>query len=122
MLKRWLLIGAGTFFFGMAILGVFVPLLPSTPFVLLAAACYVRSSETLYQKLQSNRWTGPAIRNFHEGKGMPRRAKITTVFILWSSLIISAVFVDLFWVRMILLAVGVGVSLFVWKKIPQSGP
>ena len=70
MIRRWLLIGAGTFFFGMAILGVFVPLLPSTPFVLLSAACYVRSSETLYQKLQSNRWTGPAIRNFHEGKGM----------------------------------------------------
>jgi len=104
---------------GLGLLGVLLPLLPTTPFLLLAAACYARSSDTLYQRLRDSRLTGPYIRNYREGRGLPRRAKIVTIVILWVSLALSALLVDLLWVRWILLAGGVGVPFLVWR-LPTS--
>lgn len=115
MLKRWLLIVAGTLCVGLGVLGVILPLLPTTPFLLLAAACYVRSSETLYRRLKENRVTGPYIGHYREGRGMPRKAKVLTIVVLWVSLVTSALLVDLGWVRWILLAVGVGVPFLIWS-------
>ena len=61
---RILLIIAGTFFVGIGIVGIFVPVLPTTPFLLLAAACYERSSQRFYSWLLNNKWFGNYIRNY----------------------------------------------------------
>ena len=60
----------------LGIAGIFLPLLPTTPFLLLAAACYVRSSPRLYRWLMNHRWTGEYIRDYREKRGLPLRTKI----------------------------------------------
>lgn len=111
--KRVLLIVAGTLFVGLGLLGVVLPLLPTTPFLLLAAACYVRSSKRLYRWLLTNRFFGEYLRRYRDGEGIPLATKIWALSLLWLSLGSSAflaVPTRLWWVRLILLAVGLGVS------------
>ena len=69
----------GSFFLGLGIVGVFVPLLPTTPFLLLAAALYVRSSPRLYAWLLNQKHLGPYIRNFRENKSIPLHAKVISL-------------------------------------------
>jgi len=82
-LSRWGLIIVGSFFAGLGILGIFLPLLPTTPFLLLAAACYIRSSEKLYNWLMNNKWIGRYIKNYLEGKGIPLKSKVLSISALW---------------------------------------
>jgi len=92
-LVKILLIVAGTFFVGLAFLGVILPLLPTTPFLLLAAACYARSSETFYNWLLNNRWFGPYIKNWREGKGISLKTKVFAITLLILTIGYSIVFV-----------------------------
>jgi tRNA (uracil-5-)-methyltransferase TRM9 len=85
-LTRGLLIVAGTISTGLGIAGIFIPVLPTTPFLLLAAACYMRSSERLYRRLLNNKILGTYICNYIEGKGMALRAKAITLLLLWGSI------------------------------------
>ena len=82
---RMFFVGAGTLSLILGIIGIFLPLLPTTPFLLLASACYVRGSERMHRRLMEHRHLGPYIRNFEQGKGMPRRAKIIVILVLWMS-------------------------------------
>jgi uncharacterized membrane protein YbaN (DUF454 family) len=84
-LVRMLFVAAGTLSLVLAILGVFLPLLPTTPFLLLASACYVRGSARLHRRLLEHPQLGPYIRNFEEGRGIPRRAKVITILLIWVS-------------------------------------
>jgi uncharacterized membrane protein YbaN (DUF454 family) len=109
--KRRLLIGAGTLSTGLGIIGIFVPILPTTPFLLLAAACYMRSSERFYQWLINNRVFGAYVRNYIEGRGMPVRIKIFTILLLWLTIGLSIAFgVQNTVIRIILICVAVGVT------------
>ena len=106
-----MLITAGTICVGLGALGIFLPLLPTTPFLLLAAACYIRSSEKFYRWLITNRWFGSYIRNYREGRGVPRSTKIIAVGLLWITIGYSALFVvgSLFF-RAILILIAIGVT------------
>jgi uncharacterized protein len=66
--------------------GIFLPVLPTTPFLLLAAACYCRSSDKLYQWLMGNKWFGTYIKNYREGKGLSIKTKIIALTVLWVSI------------------------------------
>jgi len=113
-LSRGVLIVAGTLFVGLGILGIFLPLLPTTPFLLLAAACYARSSERFYNWLLNNRWFGLYIKNYLEGKGVPLRVKVLSICFLWITIGYSVVFVvDTFLVRIILVLIAVGVTIHI---------
>lgn len=112
-IKRALLIATGAVAMVFAILGIVLPLLPATPFLLIASACFVRSSDTLYQRLMSNRIFGTYIRNFREGHGIPLRAKIVTLMILWASLAISIIRVELVVLELALVGSGVIASFFI---------
>jgi len=81
-----LLIIAGSLSVILGFIGIFVPVWPTTPFLLLAAACYIRSSERLYTWLISNRWFGDYIRKYREGQGIPVRIKILSLALLWLSI------------------------------------
>jgi len=78
---RYLLIISGTIFLGFGIIGIFLPILPTTPFLLLAAACYARSSKRFYNWLMNNRWFGNYIKNYRDGRGVPLKFKIFTIFL-----------------------------------------
>jgi len=111
-MKRTVLIVLGTFFVILGIIGVFLPLLPTTPFLLLAAACYARGSEKFYRWLLSNRWFGKYIKNYKEGKGIPLKAKIFSISMLWFLIMFSALFVvSLLLLRIVLILIAVGVTL-----------
>ena len=77
-----LLITLGTFFVGVGIAGIFIPVLPTTPFLLLSAALYAKSSTKFYNWLINNRIFGQYIKNYREGKGISLRLKIITINII----------------------------------------
>ena len=111
-LSRWGLIIVGSFFAGLGILGIFLPLLPTTPFLLLAAACYIRSSERLYNWLMNNKWIGRYIKNYLEGKGIPLKSKVLSISALWITIGYSVFFVvNIFPVRIILILIAIGVTI-----------
>jgi uncharacterized membrane protein YbaN (DUF454 family) len=112
--KRRLLIGAGTLSTGLGIIGVFVPILPTTPFLLLAAACYMRSSERFYQWLINNRIFGAYVRNYIEGRGMPIRIKILIILLLWLTIGLSITFgVQNIVIRIVLICIAIGVTVHI---------
>lgn len=88
-----LLVIIGSVSLVLGVLGIFLPLLPTTPFLLLAAACYIRSSEKLYQWLITHKILGPYIQSFRSGNGIPIRAKIMAIAMVWLSFGFSAIFV-----------------------------
>ena len=111
---RILLIAVGTLFAALGILGIFIPVLPTTPFLLLAAACYARSSQRFYHWLLNNRWFGSYIRSYLQGKGVPLRVKVLTIALLWVAIGCSVTFaVQVFAVRVILILIAIGVSIHV---------
>ena len=113
-LRRYLLIIIGTFFLGLGIIGIFLPLLPTTPFLLLAAACYTRSSKRLYDWLLTNRWLGNYIRNYRERKEVPFKIKILSISFLWIAIGYSAIFVvHILLGRIILILIATGVTIHI---------
>jgi len=110
-LKRKLLIVAGTISTAVGIVGIFVPILPTTPFLLLAAACYLRSSRKFYHWLLNNRFFGAYVRNYLQGRGMPLKLKILTILLLWVTIACSAIFaVQALIIRVILALIATGVT------------
>jgi len=112
-LKRQLLITAGTLSLAVGIIGIAVPVLPTTPFLLLAAGCYLRSSQRFYNWLMANRLFGAYIRNYIEGRGIPVKVKIFIIALLWVTIGISIWLVANWVVTVILLIVAVGVTLHI---------
>ncbi len=113
-LVRGLLILAGTFFLGLGIIGIILPILPTTPFLLLAAACYARSSKRYYNWLLNNKWFGKYIKNYREGNGIPLKVKILSISFLWITIIFSAFFiVTILIVRVILIVIAVVVTIHI---------
>ena len=101
-----MLIVAGSVSLGLAVLGIFLPLLPATPFLLLASACYLRGSERLHRRLMTSRFFGSYIRNIQQRRGIPVRAKVVTLAVLWLSLLVSAYRLDSLPLSLLLLGVG----------------
>lgn len=90
---RAVLLVIGTLLLGLGIVGIYVPGLPTTPFLLLAAACYLRSSERLFHWLVSHPRMGPQLRVFLQKKAVPRRVKVVSLALAWAVLGGLALFV-----------------------------
>jgi uncharacterized membrane protein YbaN (DUF454 family) len=83
---------AGTICLILGTIGILLPILPTTPFLLAAAACYYKSSERMHRWLLNNKLFGKYIRNYTEGKGLPIKTKIFALSLLWITIVISTVF------------------------------
>jgi len=119
---RYLLIAAGTLAVGLAVLGIFLPILPTTPFLLLAAFLYARSSERFLHWLLTNRVFGAYISNYRQGLGIPRREKILTITALWLTIGFSALYVvEAFWLKILLGLIAIGVTVHL-SRIPTFRP
>ena len=96
----------------LGIVCIFVPLLPTTPFLLLAASRWVRSSPRLYAWLLSHRCFGEYIRNFRENRAIPLRAKVFSISLMWAAMLycIFGILAGWWWAQLALLAVAVGVT------------
>ncbi len=114
--KKFLLILAGSFSLILGLIGIVVPLLPTTPFLLLSAACFFKSSDKLYNKLISNKYLGSYIKNYREKKGVPRKVKILAISTLWATILFSAIFIiNLIWVKILLLVIASAVTYHILK-------
>lgn len=101
----------GTISLALGLLGIALPVLPTTPFLLLTAYCYLRSAPNWHKRLLASKHLGPYIKNFQENKCIPVRIKVYSVSMLWLTIGTSAIFfVQLWWVRLLLLAVAIGVT------------
>ena len=110
-LARYTLIACGTLSVILGIIGIFLPILPTTPFLLLAAACYGRSSDRLHRWLLNNRWFGPYLKDYSEGRGLPLRLKILTILTLWLVIGFTAlILVSALWLRISLFTIMVAVT------------
>ena len=112
---------AGSVFVVLGAFGVILPGLPTTPFLILAAACYIRSSQRLYDWLIANKTFGPYLRNYREGKGIPKRAKkialvMMTIFVGYAVLFALD---DLF-VRIVVLFLGMIGFFYVAYRVPSA--
>tara|TARA_B100002003_G_C13830277_1_gene408130 strand:+ start:145 stop:561 length:417 start_codon:yes stop_codon:yes gene_type:complete len=120
-LLRWLWVGLGCLFVGLGAIGAVVPGMPTTVFLVLAAGCFIRSSQKLYDWLISNKTFGPYLKNYREGKGIPLRAKVIAL----SMIVIFVGFAVFFAVEGTLIKVLVGLLglvgfLFVFFKVPAA--
>ncbi|MFC1486463.1 YbaN family protein [Thermoproteota archaeon] len=111
-LVRVLFFVTGSIFLALGAIGVALPVLPTTPFLLLALACYCRSSERMTYWMLNNKYFGNYIRNYKEGKGIPLKTKLFAITILWITLVYSAIFIiPILIAQVILFGVAVAVTL-----------
>ena len=100
----------GTVSLVLAVAGIFLPLLPTTPFLLLASACYLKGSKRLHSWLMNNRHLGPYIEGFQQRRGIPLRAKVVTIAVIWASVLFSIYKLDIFAVKAMLVVGGLVMS------------
>jgi len=118
--KRLIFLG-GFISLSLGIIGIVIPILPTTPFLLLASAAFAKSSEKFHKWLLNNRVLGAYIRNYKEGKGMPLKIKVITLLLLWITISISILFLmNLFWVQILLICIAIAVSIHILLIRPKN--
>ena len=95
---RYVYVALGILSCALGVIGIFVPLLPTTPFLLLSAALLFHSSPRLYNRLLNHPQLGPYIRNFREHKAIPLRVKIISVSLVWITILHAVIFLLDHWV------------------------
>lgn len=117
-IRKAILIFAGTVCVGLGVLGMFLPLLPTTVFLLMAAYCYSRSSDRFHNWLLTNRLCGKYISNYRSKRGMTVRHKASTLLSLWASIGLSIWLLGgRFWISLLLVAIATAVSVHIlWIK------
>lgn len=109
--KKYIFIGLGIIATSIGMVGIFVPVLPTTPFLLLAAFLFSKSSERFLYWLCHNRLCGKYIDNYRKGLGLPLMQKIMTIALLWLTIGLSAfVFIDTLWVKIMLIGIAIAVT------------
>ena len=109
-LLRWLYISLGSLLVAIGVIGIVLPLLPSTIFFLLAAGCFGRSSPSAYRWLTKNRWFGKELREYREERGATVASKALSIGTLWLGIGLSAYLIDSTWVRVLLVVIASGVT------------
>ncbi|OQB36833.1 MAG: Inner membrane protein YbaN [Candidatus Latescibacteria bacterium ADurb.Bin168] len=118
-LLRWLFLTAGMLSVTLGFVGIFVPILPTTPFLLLAAACFLRSSDRLYHWLMFHRVFGPYLRNYRKHRALSLRVKVITTIGIWASIGYAVLFaVESIALRIALLLVACAVNAHVLRLKP----
>ena len=120
---RWLFIAAGSLFVLLGLIGLFLPLLPTTPFLLLAAACYARGSRRFYDWLLANRTFGPLIHEWRTHRSIPYRTKLSAIALMSVTLAVSIVFfVQPGWLKLALAAMGLGLAIWMYRMPSRDRP
>jgi hypothetical protein len=112
--KKIALVSAGLVSLALGVAGIVLPLLPTTPFLLLSAACFARSSDRHFQWLINHKWFGRVIRDYRIHKSIPLGNKIFAISVLWATILYSAFFVaPMLWLRVLLITIAIAVSVHI---------
>ena len=112
LIYRFVYLLLGFLLVAIGVIGIFLPLLPTTIFLILASACFVKSSPKAYEWLKNNKYLGPYLKNYQDKTGLTIRSKIITITFLWLSILFSAFYLtDEFYIKIILLAIAIGVTI-----------
>lgn len=107
---------------GLGIVGIVLPLLPTTPFLLLSAWCFAGSSKKAHHWLLHHRVLGPTIRAWQNGEGIPARVRNRAIAAIWLGMLLSMFIVGRWWVTITLALIGAGVSLYLFRLPVQKKP
>lgn len=118
---RWILIISGFIAITLGVLGIFLPLLPTVPFLLLAAACFTRSSERFYNWLFEHAHLGPIVRPYLDGKGLQKATKAKAIGLIWFSIVSSIVVLDgRVWLHALLIIIALSITIYL-LRLPTTG-
>ena len=116
MLKILYQVG-GSISIGLAMTGLFLPVLPTTPFVLLAIFLFGKSQPEKIQEIMQHPKLGPFIQDYLDPQGIPLKSKIEALFVLWLSILISVTFfIPLIAIKLLILSIASLVSIWIWMK------
>lgn len=111
---RITLISLGIISLTLGIIGIFVPILPTTPFLLASVALFAKSSPKLYYKLLNNKYLGEYIKNFRIHKSIPLKTKIFAISLLWISIATSIIFfIKILWVKILVASIASVVTYYI---------
>lgn len=120
---RWLLLVAGIVATALGVVGAFLPVLPTTPFLLLAAACFARASPKLDRRLTESKTFGPMIVEWRTHRAIPWRTKLVAIALMSAMIAVSATwFVEPWWAKALLVAVGVATGAWLWSIPSRDRP
>ena len=103
---------AGAVSLALAVAGIFLPLLPTTPFLLLASWCFLRGSPAAHRWMHSHPRFGPYLTAYEQGRGIPLRAKVVALALMWTSILSASVYVGISWAAVGMIGVAVGVTIY----------
>lgn len=115
LMMRWIYFGIGLTALFMGILGIFLPILPTTPFILLAAGCFARSSERFHVYLLNHRIAGPIIYEWSAHRSIPRRVKRWAYLMMVLSFGSSILIVSSYWLKLMLFSLAIVLAIFIWR-------
>ena len=122
-LLRMLLLACGFFFIFLSVLGAILPLVPTTPFLIVAAACFYKSSGRFYRWIMFNRFFGQYLRDYTSGKGIPLHIKILSVIFLWVSTLVSVfIFIPYLWLEIVVITLNLAITIHIfWSRTKKAG-
>ncbi|WP_460753508.1 YbaN family protein [Marinomonas epiphytica] len=113
--KRLLLLMLGWLSLITGFIGIFLPLLPTTPLVLLAAWCFSKSSERFHKWLMEHKFFGPIVRDWQSSDGIPRKSRNRAIIFMWCGMLISILVVSRFWATIGLICIGLCVTIHLMR-------
>jgi uncharacterized membrane protein YbaN (DUF454 family) len=109
---RYLYFISGVLLVAIGVIGIFLPILPTTIFLILASACFIKSSPKANEWLRNHKILGMYIKNYQDGSGLTVKSKIFNITFLWIMISASAIFfTELWYLRILLLAIAIGVTI-----------
>lgn len=116
-MKKVLLMIIGSISLVFGIIGIIIPVLPTTPFLLLSLACFVKSSDKLYRFILNNKYLAPYIEDYMEGRGVPKKAKNKAILLIWITIGFSVIFIiNEMMLRLFLLTIASTVSIYICTR------
>ncbi len=113
---HYCLISLGWICVVLGVVGIFLPLLPTTPFILLAAWCFAKSSPRFHRWLTSHPKLGPIIHTWQSGEGISRSLRNRVLAVMWASMLLSMWIIGKWWSIALLSSIGIAVSIYIWRQ------
>ncbi|EAQ64769.1 hypothetical protein MED121_23509 [Marinomonas sp. MED121] len=113
--KRLLLLSIGWISLILGVIGIVLPLLPTTPFILLSAWCFSQSSKRFHLWLKQHKFFGPIIEDWQSDKGIPKKSRNRAIIFMWCGMGLSIFIVAKFWATLSLICIGICVSIYLLR-------